>query len=163
MITKFGTRAGATTLLVGAVLAGVVPGAALSLAEARAPKPTKVATDLREFDITTAKGSAKPGPVTFAMKNRGGVGHELVVVRLAQASAVLPTNPDGSVNEAAIAPADKVAEVDTVAPKQSKTLAIANLPAGSYELFCNLVDVQPDGRAVSHYKLGMHSGFTVRR
>jgi uncharacterized cupredoxin-like copper-binding protein len=162
VITKLGTRTAAVALLAGTVLGGSA-FATRSFAAARPAKPTKVVTDLREFDITTAKGSAKPGPVAFAMKNRGGVDHELIVVRLPRVGAALPMKADGSVDEAAIAPADKVAEVDSVAPGKSKTLSIPDLPAGSYQLFCNLVNVQPDGRVVSHYQLGMHSAFAVRR
>jgi uncharacterized cupredoxin-like copper-binding protein len=161
VITKLGTRTAAVALLAGTVLGGSAFGA--SLAAARTAKPTKVVTDLREFDITTAKRSAKPGPVAFAMKNRGGIDHELIVVRLPRVGAALPMKADGSVDEAAIAPADKVAEVDSVAPGKSKTLNIPDLPTGSYQLFCNLVNVQPDGRVVSHYQLGMHSAFAVRR
>jgi uncharacterized cupredoxin-like copper-binding protein len=57
--------------------------------------------------------------------------------------------------------ADKLGEVPTLSPKKSKTLTVTLTP-GTYQLFCNLVDHQPDGRVLSHYKLGMHANLRIR-
>jgi uncharacterized cupredoxin-like copper-binding protein len=87
--------------------------------------------------------------------NQGGFGHELVVVKVADAKD-LPTKPDGEVDEAKIPASEKLGAVKNVLPGQTKTLKV-KLDAGTYVLFCNLVD----GANAVHFKKGMHIDFTV--
>ena len=113
-------------------------------------------------DVTEADFSLKPsvssvtaGTVSFKVKNRGAFGHEMVVVKLADATD-LPTKPDGEVNEDKIPAPKRMGEVEDVLPGTTKTLKL-KLDAGKYVLFCNRVD----GATRVHFKRGMHADFTV--
>jgi uncharacterized cupredoxin-like copper-binding protein len=109
----------------------------------------------KDFSLTPDVSSVVAGKVSFAVRNAGGFGHEMVVVKAADAKA-LPTKPDGEVDESAIAVASLIGEVTNVLPGQTKTLNVKLTP-GKYVLFCNLVD----GVKAVHFKRGMHADFTV--
>jgi uncharacterized cupredoxin-like copper-binding protein len=108
-----------------------------------------------DFTLKPDVASVAAGTVKFKVQNNGGFTHELVVVKVADASA-LPTKPDGEVDETKIPAAQKIGQVQDVFPGKSKTLKLT-LEAGKYVLFCNLVD----GKAAVHFKKGMHADFTV--
>jgi uncharacterized cupredoxin-like copper-binding protein len=107
-----------------------------------------------DFSIKPAETSVAAGDVKFDVHNNGTFGHEMVVVKAADASE-LPTKPDGEVNEDAIPEPERMGEVEAINPGFSKTLKL-KLSAGKYVLFCNSVD----GTKV-HFKEGMHADFTV--
>jgi hypothetical protein len=83
------------------------------------------------------------------------VKHEVVVVRGTDPSA-LPTKPDGSVDEGQIPKRDKVGETGDVKAGKTKTKTL-KLSTGSYILFCNIIDTEPDGSQVSHFAKGMYT------
>jgi len=109
----------------------------------------------KDFSLNPEVSSVAAGTVSFKLHNEGGFGHELVVVKVADAKD-LPTKPDGEVDEAKIPGSEKLGSVTNVLPGQTKTLKV-HLDAGKYVLFCNLVD---SAEAV-HFKKGMHTDFTV--
>jgi uncharacterized cupredoxin-like copper-binding protein len=105
--------------------------------------------------------TAKTGSVEFNVKNDGTLTHEFVVVR-GNDYAALPTAANGSVDEEKIAPADQVGEIEDIEAGQSKS-ATFDLSAGSYLLFCNVVEKATGGAApVSHFNKGMHAPLTVK-
>jgi hypothetical protein len=140
------------------VLAAMVAGAVASAAPpafAVPSKPPKQKLTLTEYQITPALQFIAKGKSNFVAKNAGTVKHEVVVVRGADPSA-LPTKPDGSVDEDQIPKPDKVGETGNV--KQGKTKSkTLKLSGGSYILFCNIIDTEPDGSTVSHFAKGMYT------
>jgi uncharacterized cupredoxin-like copper-binding protein len=115
---------------------------------------TTVDVAAADFSLKPAVSSIAAGTVSFKVHNGGGFGHEMVVVKAANAKD-LPTKPDGEVDEGAI-PAGIIGKVTSVLPGQTKTLKVTLKP-GTYVLFCNLVD----GANTIHFKRGMHTVFTV--
>ena len=107
-----------------------------------------------DFSIKPAETSVAAGDVKFKVRNSGTFVHELVVVKLPDASDV-PTKPNGEANEDAIPAAQQIGEVEDVKPDTTKTLKL-DLAAGKYVLLCNRVD----GTKI-HFKEGMHADFTV--
>jgi uncharacterized cupredoxin-like copper-binding protein len=108
-----------------------------------------------DFSLKPDVSSVPAGTVKFKVKNTGGFGHEMVVVKVADAKD-LPTEPNGEVDEAKIPKADQIGEVEDILPDQTKTLKV-DLEPGKYVLFCNRVD----GTTTIHFKKGMHADFTV--
>jgi hypothetical protein len=132
-----------------ALAAGAVPSLAATA------KPPKQKLTLTEYQITPALQYIAKGKSKFVAQNTGTVKHEVVVVRGTDPST-LPTKPDGSVDEDHIPKNAKVGETGNVkvGKTKSKTLKLA---AGSYILFCNIIDTQPDGSQVSHFAKGMYT------
>jgi uncharacterized cupredoxin-like copper-binding protein len=116
---------------------------------------TTVDVSEADFSLKPAVTSVAAGTVSFKVKNNGTFTHEMVVVKVADASD-LPTEPNGEVNEDKIPKADAIGEVEDVLPGTTKTLKV-KLDAGKYVLFCN----KNDGATRVHFKRGMHSDFTV--
>jgi hypothetical protein len=147
------TLACAVTLGVGGVVAGATTQAR-STAKARS-----VPVKLVEFKVQPKQTSLITGrPVKLRVKNAGLRVHELVVVRT---NGSLPVRADGSVDEDAIPESDKIKEIAKLQPKKTKTVKVGDLPPGEFVFFCNLVDKEPDGTALSHYVQGMRSDFSV--
>jgi hypothetical protein len=146
-VTRVSAAAAAVALLSFAVPAA---GAATT--------PT-VKAKLFEFKIKPKPKSTKAGKVKVVAKNIGTEEHELVVVKGDDAAA-LPTAADGSVDEDAIPETDKFGEIAEFKPKKTKTKTF-DLDAGSYVVFCNVVDDEDD-ITVSHFAEGMHTILTVR-
>jgi uncharacterized cupredoxin-like copper-binding protein len=130
--------------LVAAVLAA---GCASSTGPAAHAGARAVVTE-RDFKIAAPR-HIRPGEVRFAVRNRGPVAHELIVVKLS--GSALPMRRDGmTVDEDAVEsrtafalepePAGKLSEVRT------------RLTPGRYELFCNMA---------GHYRGGMHTVLDV--
>jgi uncharacterized cupredoxin-like copper-binding protein len=102
----------------------------------------------RDFRIDAPK-TAGAGVVTFMVRNRGPVAHELIVVR--RASTGLPLRADATtVDEEALEPV--TAGALEPADPGVRTLRI-RLKPGRYELFCNMS---------GHYLGGMRSELVVR-
>jgi iron uptake system EfeUOB component EfeO/EfeM len=108
-----------------------------------------------EWIFTADPMTAKAGKVTISAKNLGGFEHEVVLVKAADPKE-LPTKADGTVDEEKITEAQKVGEVEHIAPNSSKKTTFT-LEAGKYVMFCNLVE--KDG--TSHFAKGMSGTFTV--
>jgi uncharacterized cupredoxin-like copper-binding protein len=103
----------------------------------------------RDFRID-APHTASAGAVTFTVRNRGPVAHELIVVR--RSSAGLPLREDGTtVDEEALEPVTPGA----LEPGDAGTVRAlrVRLAPGRYELLCNMS---------GHYLGGMHTDLVVR-
>jgi hypothetical protein len=140
---------GVAAVLLGVVFAGSMP------ALAAAAKPPKQKLTLTEYQINSALQYIAKGKSTFVAKNTGTVRHEVVVVR-GNDPASLPTKPDGSVDEDQIPKSNKVGETGNVKAGKTKAKTL-KLSAGSYILFCNIIDTQPDGSQISHFAKGMYT------
>ena len=141
-------------LVIAAVVAGAVAaGASPSLAAAA--KPPKQQLTLTDYQIAPALQYIAKGKSNFVAKNTGSVKHEVVIVRGTDPAA-LPTKPDGSVDEDQIPKRDKIGETGNVKAGKAKSKTL-KLSTGSYILFCNIVDTEPDGSQVSHFAKGMHT------
>ena len=113
------------------------------------PAQAAVNVSLKSYSVTPNPASAKAGSVTFNVSNDAtGEQHEFVVFKTDSAADQLPLGSDGNVDEAA---AGKVDEIEPIDAGKTGTLTV-DLAAGHYVLICN----RP-----GHYKLGMHSDFTV--
>jgi hypothetical protein len=119
----------------------------------------KVDVTLSEFIVQPEPASVDAGNVEFVGDNVGAETHELVVVRAASADA-LPRDADGAVDEDRLPAGALIGEIEDIGSASSKSVEL-ELAAGSYVLFCNIVE-QEDGRSESHFAEGMHSPFTVR-
>ncbi len=110
-----------------------------------APAKSTVNVRLKEFKILLSAPTAKPGKVTFAVKNVGKIEHEFVVIRTNRAPGKLPMEGDEASEKGA------VGEVPDVAPGKSGKVTL-NLKPGKYVFICNLP---------GHYKAGQYVGFQV--
>jgi hypothetical protein len=89
--------------------------------------------------------------VDLKVTDRGPTAHEPLILKTDLASHKLPLGPDGRVDEGGTGVQkvfDSGANIDVGATKTFHTA----LAAGNYVLVCNLP---------GHYKLGMHTAFTV--
>jgi uncharacterized cupredoxin-like copper-binding protein len=103
----------------------------------------------RDFRITAPK-RVSPGLVRIAVRNKGPVNHEFIVVRAS--SSRLPFRPDGTtVDEDGLEKAT-LGAVEPAAPGSVHHLRL-NLTAGRYQLLCNMS---------GHYLGGMHAELVVR-
>jgi uncharacterized cupredoxin-like copper-binding protein len=102
----------------------------------------------RDFRIS-APATASAGAVTFMVRNRGPVAHELIVVR--RGAAPLPLRPDDTTVDE-----DKLEAVTAGALEPDETGVRAlkvRLTPGRYELLCNMS---------GHYLGGMRTELVVR-
>jgi uncharacterized cupredoxin-like copper-binding protein len=113
---------------------------------------------LREYSVQPKPEVGTEGRITFNVKNKGTEEHEFVVVRSDSEPGELPTADDGSVDEKKV---DVAGEVEELKPGTSDSVKL-DLAAGSYVLFCNVVEKEHGHELEAHYKLGMRTGFTVR-
>ena len=102
----------------------------------------------RDFRISAPK-LAHAGTVTFMVRNRGPVAHELIVARRGRGDLPLRAD-DITVDEDALEPVTAGA----LEPGGTGVRALRlHLEPGRYELFCNMS---------GHYLGGMHSELVVR-
>ncbi len=155
------------TLLSSLTIFGFAGLLAVSLSACGSSKKTvkkavtpDVTVGLREWAVTPDPITFKAGKVVIKAANSGGETHEMIVTKTASADA-LPKNPIGAVDEAQIAAADKAGEIPEMSPNHSSTKTF-NLSAGTYVVYCNIQQNQPDGSVLSHFKLGMHNVITVQ-
>lgn len=118
----------------------------------------QVAVTLAEWSVAPSPASVPAGTVTFRARNEGKEDHELVVVKGDRPDG-LPVK-DGTVDEDGLPPGAFVGEVEPF-PSGETCPGTFPLAAGSYVLFCNIVEKEPDGTLESHYQQGMRSAFTV--
>jgi uncharacterized cupredoxin-like copper-binding protein len=126
------------------VLAATIVAVLLASTSNAASKSSTVT--LSEFKISPSPKSVSHGKVTFNVKNKGDMEHELVVIKTTTAASKLPVSGGKASEKGA------VGRVGDIAGGKSKKLTL-NLKAGHYVLICNLP---------GHYKGGMYSDFTVK-
>jgi uncharacterized cupredoxin-like copper-binding protein len=106
----------------------------------------------KDFAISLAQTSAPAGTITFNVANNGPSTHEFVVFKTDLPADQLPTDSKGDVDETA--PGVKhIDEIENIAAGTSDNTLAVDLKPGAYVLICNLP---------GHYKLGMHTAFTVQ-
>jgi len=111
--------------------------------------PSGITADLTDISIQLSSNTAKTGDVLFHIKNTSASEiHEFVVLQTDLSADQLPLDADGNVEEDKLT---SMGEKGDLAAGQSADLAL-KLPAGHYMLICNLP---------GHFKLGMHTAFTV--
>jgi hypothetical protein len=119
---------------------------------------TEVAVTLAEWSVAPSPASVPAGTVTFQARNAGKENHELVVVKGDRPDG-LPVK-DGQVDEDGLPQGAFIGEVEAF-PAGETCPGTFQLSAGSYVLFCNIAESEPDGTLESHYQEGMRSPFTV--
>ena len=180
-MTVFGTTSTRAFLLGGAAIALVLSacGTNSSSTGASAGAANADSFVLNEWAITAPTTPLHAGKVKVHVTNIGGETHELVIIKTSDVAS-LPKKADGSVDEEAIAEADKPGEIPDVAAGKSVTKTI-ELSAGTYVAMCNLVEHAGTGHGTSgnsgsanghmgtgsamdhvHFRLGMRTTFTVK-
>jgi hypothetical protein len=119
-----------------------------------------IAVELKEWAVLPARAAAPAGTITFEARNTGEDAHELVVAR-ADDPAALPQAADGIVDEEKLPEGAFVGEIEAFPAKQTCP-GTFELAAGSYALFCNLLETEADGAKENHYTNGMRTSFQVR-
>lgn len=128
----------------------VLTGTALATtpyAQTKRHHATVVVTET-EWHITLSHTSAPAGSVTFEVRNRGKLPHELIVVRTARSAAKLPVRGTEVDVKAAGTLVGKVAAIE---PGKTTRITV-RLEKGRYVLLCNLP---------AHYKQGQFAAFDV--
>ena len=116
-----------------------------------------VGVRLFEFSVIPNTNTVPPGDLTLEAVNDGSEEHELVVIRTDLAADALPTNDDGSVDEAQV---EVIGKIEKFAPEGTGSTTI-DFEVGSYVLICNLVTEQAGAEPDIHYALGMRLNFEV--
>jgi hypothetical protein len=119
-----------------------------------------IAVELKEWAVLPARADVPAGTVTFEARNTGEDAHELVVVRAAD-PASLPLAADGTVDEEKLPEGAFVGEIEAFPAKQTCP-GTFQLAAGSYALFCNILETEADGAKENHYANGMRTRFEAR-
>jgi uncharacterized cupredoxin-like copper-binding protein len=127
----------------GAITAVIAASAFGASAQAGSKSST---VTLSEFKVVPSPKSVSHGKVTFTVKNKGDMVHELAVIKTSRAAAKLPVS-NGRASEKG-----SVGEVENIAAGKSKKLTL-KLAKGHYALICNLR---------GHYAAGMRADFTVK-
>jgi uncharacterized cupredoxin-like copper-binding protein len=127
-----------------AVLAAAIVAVALASTSSAASKSSTVT--LSEFKVSPSPKTVSHGKVTFNVKNKGDMEHELVVIKTSKSASKLSMSGNRASEKGA------VGEIEDVAGGKSKKGSF-NLKAGHYVLICNIP---------GHYKAGMRSDFTVK-
>ncbi len=117
-----------------------------------APAQTQAGISLSEFAIKPDRTRARPGSVTFNVKNEGKLAHQFVVIKSDLPKAELPRQASGAVDETQV---QVVKKIDEIAAGGAADVTVP-VDAGKYILICNIFR---DG--VSHYLSGMYNSFTV--
>lgn len=118
---------------------------------------TEVAVALDEWSVDSSPEGAPAGTVTFQARNGGEEPHELVIVR-GVAPEALPV-VEGKVDEDALPDGAFIGEVEAF-PAGETCSGTFELSAGSYTLFCNIVE-EHEGQPESHFEEGMVTTFEV--
>jgi uncharacterized cupredoxin-like copper-binding protein len=129
--------------------------------------PTGTTVTLQEYTMTPHAAALKAGDVRLTVNNVGSITHELVLVRAPSVSAlpiVQTATADravGDVNEEAIPASAKMGETGDVKPGQT-VVKHFNLVPGTYVMFCNVDNTNPDGTTLNHFHQGMAATITVQ-
>lgn len=141
--------------VLGLATAVVVAVAGCSGGSTPAPSSTgdagaaTVDVTLAEWSVTPSTTTAAAGAVTFSVSNEGTTVHELIVVKTDTKADALPV-AGAKVDEAGLTVVD---EVEDVAAGTTADLALTDMVAGHYVIFCNIE---------GHYSQGMHADFDVK-
>jgi hypothetical protein len=131
-----------------------------TVAEGETPQEgATVDVNLTEYIVSPDPASAPAGSITFNASNIGGTDHELVILKTDLPADGLPTNEDGSADEAGEG-VEAIDEIEEFAAGGEESLTVT-LEAGNYVLFCNVVQTAADGSIVAHYAEGMTTEFEV--
>ncbi len=114
---------------------------------------------LSEWIVEPDPTSAAAGTVEFVASNEGGEAHELVVVK-GDDPAALPQDDTGLVLEDELEEGAFIGEIEEFDAGGTESASF-DLEAGSYILFCNIVEEEADGTFESHFDEGMVNTFTV--
>ena len=112
---------------------------------------------LTDYDVILSTMSVGAGTVDFAIENRGGFVHEVLVVRSDLAVDELPKTADGRFDEGAVG-VRVIAEASDI-PAGGTTELVEKLDAGGYYLICNLP--AEAGDPLSHFGHSMYSPLSV--
>jgi len=114
---------------------------------------------LGEWVVKVDPASVSAGEVTVVADNQGAETHELVIVR-ANSASDLPVDENGKVLEDELEAGTFIGEIEEFAAGSSQEDTF-DLEAGTYILFCNIVEEESDGTFESHFQEGMHTTLTV--
>ncbi|HMG43505.1 MAG TPA: hypothetical protein VK611_19400 [Acidimicrobiales bacterium] len=141
---------------------GTADGEECVLVGASDAEPTEtVEVTLQEFTIEPVPDEIPAGTVEFAVTNDGTEIHEIVIVKFDGEPGDIPTADDGSADEAQLPAGTEVLEIEGFAGEGKTCTAAFDLEAGSYALFCNIVEEEDSGELEAHYQMGMYTSFTV--
>lgn len=113
----------------------------------------EIEVSLYEWAVEPAPTSVATGEVNFVASNDGGEVHELVIVK-DMAPADLPKDETGKVLEDELPEGAFIGEIEEFEAGTTES-ATFDLPAGTYTLFCNIVEQEADGSYESHFEEGM--------
>jgi uncharacterized cupredoxin-like copper-binding protein len=117
------------------------------------PADTGARIALNEWAIQPERTRARPGTVTFEVRNEGEFRHEFVIIRTDIEKDELPRKPDNAgVDESDL---DVVGRIPGIEPGASDTLEV-DVEEGQYVIICNLA---PEGQ--SHYLNGMFNEIEI--
>jgi uncharacterized cupredoxin-like copper-binding protein len=140
---------------------------ALAKVQASGVTPSATTVTLQEYTMTPHAAVLKAGDVRLSVNNVGSVTHELVLVKEPSISAlpiVQTATPDravGDVNEEAIPESAKMGETGDVKPGKT-VVKTFHLTPGTYVMFCNIDDKNPDGTVLNHFHQGMAATITAQ-
>jgi hypothetical protein len=117
-----------------------------------APAESTAGMSLVEWAIRPDKTRARPGTVTFLVRNEGTVTHQFLVIRSDIEKDELPRNGDKGVD---LSDLDVVGSIDAIAPGENDEVTV-DVEEGPYILLCNLFS-----GGESHYLTGMYNEFEV--
>ena len=106
--------------------------------------PATVHGTVSEWAVKVTPDAVPAGKVTFDVTNSGKIPHEFVILRTGKSAADLGTGTR-------IPETGNVGETGDIAAGASKSVTL-DLKPGHYSIVCNLP---------AHYKMGMHTDFTV--
>ena len=118
-----------------------------------------VSVVLSEWIVEPDPTTAAAGSVEFVASNEGGETHELVVVKGDDADA-LPIDETGKILEDDLEEGTFIGEIEEFEAGTEAT-ATFDLDAGTYLLFCNIVEEEDDGSFESHFLEGMVNTISV--
>ena len=131
-------------MLVSATMVVLVTAVLAFEATARNSKTLVIVTE-KEVTLKPVPARAKPGPVTFRVKNAGKLAHEFVVLKTNIAPGKLPLSGTKARE------VGRVGKITEFKPGTTKRLTL-KLKAGKYVLICNVP---------THYKAGQFAAFKV--
>jgi len=118
-----------------------------------APADTTAVIVLDEWAVKPQRTRARPGTVTFVVRNEGEVTHGFVVIRTDIEKDELPRKAnDGGVDESDL---DVVGRIDNIAPGETQQIVI-EVAEGQYLILDNTF-----ANGESHYLNGMYNEFEV--
>jgi hypothetical protein len=117
----------------------------------------RVAVELKEWSVTASPATVAAGVINLAATNSGAENHELVIVKAKSKDEL--TVVDGAVDEDALPAGAFIGEIEPFSANGS-CVGTFELSAGSYVLFCNIVE-DDNGTKESHFLEGMATSFTV--